>query len=645
MKKGRIETQFIQELLARIDIVDLISSYVDLKKAGRNYTGLCPFHGEKTPSFSVSSDKQFYHCFGCGVSGDAIKFIQEYRHFDFVEAVENLASATGLSVVYEKNQNSNFRSKNAAKNAEAKSKLEQKKQRGIELLSATKDFYEESFYADRFTQVRSYWQNRGFDHKIAKLFDIGFAEGQGLVNYLENKGFSFKEIEEQGLATKSERGEVKEKFWQRLIFPIRDAKGTVLGFGGRVINSDRKPKYLNSPETFLFDKSNIIYGLHQVKISRRKIDKILITEGYLDVIALFQAGIDYSVATMGTAIGETHISQLLKVSKNLIFCFDGDKAGFKAAQRGLLAVLPFLHKLEDIRFLILEAGEDPDSIIKKQGKDLFESRANKAIPLVEFFLEFIGANSMENTIDAKIKLINKSIPYLAQLPKNIYASDFIINKVADLASTNIANIQKEIEKFEQKQSERAKFSEQISKNRLALDAKVVEENRDFNSYQVDASEYSENYTKDFEYTDEDILSSFAEEKSLVAEVSYLLEVLMQDPKLATLLDDSLILKTNHLFFGILQKIKSMALVNKNLKQSDIFAYWYGTEAGDFLSKILQNSVLLTQIEEQFNLTQKNILLNLEMREIKTSKIEESLSTDERNKLFLEKIKKLQELKK
>lgn len=645
MKKGRIETQFIQELLARIDIVDLISSYVDLKKAGRNYTGLCPFHGEKTPSFSVSSDKQFYHCFGCGVSGDAIKFIQEYRHFDFVEAVENLASATGLSVVYEKNQNSNFRSKNAAKNAEAKSKLEQKKQRGIELLSATKDFYEESFYADRFTQVRSYWQNRGFDHKIAKLFDIGFAEGQGLVNYLENKGFSFNEIEEQGLATKSERGEVKEKFWQRLIFPIRDAKGTVLGFGGRVINSDRKPKYLNSPETFLFDKSNIIYGLHQVKISRRKIDKILITEGYLDVIALFQAGIDYSVATMGTAIGETHISQLLKVSKNLIFCFDGDKAGFKAAQRGLLAVLPFLHKLEDIRFLILEAGEDPDSIIKKQGKDLFESRANKAIPLVEFFLEFIGANSMENTIDAKIKLINKSIPYLAQLPKNIYASDFIINKVADLASTNIANIQKEIEKFEQKQSERAKFSDQISKNRLALDAKVVEENRDFNSYQVDASEYSENYTKDFEYTDEDILSSFAEEKSLVAEVSYLLEVLMQDPKLATLLDDSLILKTNHLFFGILQKIKSMALVNKNLKQSDIFAYWYGTEAGDFLSKILQNSVLLTQIEEQFNLTQKNILLNLEMREIKTSKIEESLSTDERNKLFLEKIKKLQELKK
>lgn len=645
MKKGRIETQFIQELLARIDIVDLISSYVDLKKAGRNYTGLCPFHGEKTPSFSVSSDKQFYHCFGCGVSGDAIKFIQEYRHFDFVEAVENLASATGLSVVYEKNQNSNFRSKNAAKNAEAKSKLEQKKQRGIELLSATKDFYEESFYADRFTQVRSYWQNRGFDHKIAKLFDIGFAEGQGLVNYLENKGFSFNEIEEQGLATKSDRGEVKEKFWQRLIFPIRDAKGTVLGFGGRVINSDRKPKYLNSPETFLFDKSNIIYGLHQVKISRRKIDKILITEGYLDVIALFQAGIDYSVATMGTAIGETHISQLLKVSKNLIFCFDGDKAGFKAAQRGLLAVLPFLHKLEDIRFLILEAGEDPDSIIKKQGKDLFESRANKAIPLVEFFLEFIGANSMENTIDAKIKLINKSIPYLAQLPKNIYASDFIINKVADLASTNIANIQKEIEKFEQKQSERAKFSEQISKNRLALDAKVVEENRDFNSYQVDASEYSENYTKDFEYTDEDILSSFAEEKSLVAEVSYLLEVLMQDPKLATLLDDSLILKTNHLFFGILQKIKSMALVNKNLKQSDIFAYWYGTEAGDFLSKILQNSVLLTQIEEQFNLTQKNILLNLEMREIKTSKIEESLSTDERNKLFLEKIKKLQELKK
>lgn len=665
MNKGIIDTQFIQNLLARLDIVDVIGSFIELKKTGKNYIGLCPFHGEKTPSFSVNSDKQFYYCFGCGTSGDAIKFVQEYKNMDFVEAVEYLASSVGMEVVWEKSDKT-YSSNQSSANKERKIAIKAKEDKAFKLLSATANFYTENFYADRFTQVRAYWQNRGFSYEIAKLFDIGFAEGKGLSEHLQNQGFDFEDIEQQGLISRTEQGAIKEKFWQRLIFPIRSGKGDILGFGGRVIEANRMPKYLNSPETFLFDKSKILYGLHQVKTKHRKIDRILITEGYLDVIALFQAGIDYAVATMGTAISEFHIGQLLKLTKNLVFCFDGDKAGFKAAQRGLLAILPFLNKVEDVRFLILEAGEDPDSIIKKQGKELFEARINKAIPLVEFFLEFIGANSMDSSLDAKIRLINNSVEYLAQLPKDIYATNFIINKVADLASTSVASVQNEIEKYVEAQKLRTRFSQENQQKSMALkganlnqaqfQANLNYENVNYalddehlhnHSQQEDFYQHSHSHSHAHSHTNSQ--EAIKEDKRLLGQVSFLLEVLMQKPSLAKTLDEKLINSTDKLFFGILRKLKEMTEASENLSSNDLLAYWYGTEAGNFLLKLRQNSVILQDVDNQFTTTQAQILKELALQEIKHKKNEstnaENLSDAERNQNLLQQIEKLKALKK
>lgn len=624
MNKGLIEPQFIQDLLAKIDIVDLIGSLIDLKKTGRNYTGLCPFHDEKTPSFSVSSDKQFYHCFGCGASGDAIKFMQEYRNMDFVESVEHLATSLGIEVI---------RAGKSSRPSLSASQVQAKKNRQLRafaLLKAACDFYQEAFYADRFISVRNYWKNRGFDYETAKIFDLGFAEGKGLVKHLEQEGFSFAEIEEQGLASKTERGTVKEKFWQRLIFPIKNAKGDILGFGGRVIEAGRMPKYLNSPETSLFDKSKILYGLYQLKSKPKKIERLLITEGYLDVIALANAGIDYSIATMGTAISQFHISELLRLSKNLIFCFDGDKAGFKAAQRALLAILPFLQKLEDVRFLILEEGEDPDSLLKKEGKELFEIRIQKAIPLVEFFLEFIGAYSLDSSLDAKIKLINTSVEYLAQLPQGIYATDFIINKVADLAETSIASVHTEIKKHRELQAHKRKFSQEVSKNRLALKKLQVQDST--NNYQ------------DVDIYAQAPIEEPLENKKLEAELYYLLEVLIQKPSLAKNLDERLFKTRGGFYSEVLSKLKYMAQKSNNLTKSDLLAYWYGTEVGNLLVKLLQNRVALTDVEEQFNATEAKILANLQMEQIQRKKIPQDADEQERNNSFLNKIEQLKKLK-
>lgn len=634
MNKGLIDPQFIQDLLARVDIVDLIGSLVDLKKAGRNYTGLCPFHDEKTPSFSVNSDKQFYHCFGCGASGDAIKFLQEYRNMNFVESVEHLATSLGIEVIRE---DKGLRPSLSASQVAAKKSREL---RVFELLSATCDFYKEAFYADRFIGVRNYWKNRGFNYEVAKNFDLGFAEGKGLVNYLEQKGFSFAEIEEQGLASKTERGHIKEKFWQRLIFPIKNAKGDILGFGGRVIENDRMPKYLNSPETSVFDKSKILYGLYQLKNKPKKIESILITEGYLDVIALAQAGIDYSLATMGTSISQFHISELLRLSKNLVFCFDGDKAGFKAAQRALLAVLPFLQKLEDVRFLILEAGEDPDSLLKKEGKELFEVRIKKAIPLVEFFLEFIGAYSMDSSLDAKIKLVNTSVEYLAQLPQGIYATDFIINKVADLAETSIAAIHTEIKKHLELQVHKKRFSQKASKNRLALKGK--EEQKSAKIALDSASEINPSTSLDT-YAEERFAAPL-ENKKLEAELYYLLEVLLQEPSLAKDLDENLLKATKGFYSKVLSGLKSMAQKSTGLTRSDLLAYWYGTEIGDLLVKVLQNRVALADVSEQFNKTQAKILVNIQMEKIQLEKISQDANEQERTNNFLNQINQLKKLK-
>jgi len=407
---GSIPRTFIDDLLTRVDIVDVIDSRVSLKKAGKSYKACCPFHNEKSPSFTVSPDKQLYHCFGCGASGSVIRFLMDYEHMEFVEAVEDLAKTAGVEVPYE---GSNRPKQNASKLYELH-----------ELMEQVCDFYTSqlNFHAQKAHAVE-YLKKRGLSGQTAKAFDIGYAPPgwDNLLQKFGNNPLTVKQLVDTGMLVVKDNGKTYDRFRERIMFPIRDRRGRVIAFGGRIID-EGVPKYLNSPETEIFHKSYELYGLNAVIKAGSAKDNILVVEGYMDVVSLANSGVNNAVATLGTAITEQHLQILVKQSNAVVFCFDGDTAGKKAAWRALETSLAYLQKGMQFRFMFLPDGEDPDTMVSQLGAEGFNELVDQAKPLSDFMLERLLEQADYRTIDGQANLIEKARPLIAKLPKGGFAN-------------------------------------------------------------------------------------------------------------------------------------------------------------------------------------------------------------------------------
>ncbi|OOF70696.1 DNA primase [Rodentibacter caecimuris] len=404
--KGLIPRQFIDDLLAKSNIVDVVNGRVKLKKAGQNYQACCPFHHEKTPSFTVSEKKQFYHCFGCGAHGNAISFLMEYDKLEFVEAIEELAASLGLEVPYE--QQTNQGNKKPRVNYQAKRNL-------YELMQDLAVFYQQQLSAYKVAQ--DYLVQRGLSKEIIERFQIGFVPNS--IDTVLRRFGTNREIQQKlfelGMLSRNEKGNVYDRFRHRIMFPIRDRRGRTIAFGGRVLN-DEKPKYLNSPETLTYHKGNEVYGLFEALRANDEPDLLLVVEGYMDVIALAQFGVDYAVASLGTSTTSEQIQQLFRVTEQIVCCYDGDRAGRDAAWRALENALPYLEDGRQLKFVFLPDGEDPDSYIRKYGKVQFDKYVANAQSVSEFMLAQLSPRVDFSSKEGKSKLVALAVPLIKQIP-------------------------------------------------------------------------------------------------------------------------------------------------------------------------------------------------------------------------------------
>ena len=411
-----IPSEFIDQLLDRVDIVDVISPRITLKKAGKDYQALCPFHTENTPSFTVSQNKQFYHCFGCGKSGSAIGFLMEFEGMEFVDSVETLAQSVGMEVPNQGNYSTNNNSKNL-----------------YQIVENANRYFVNHFRNNQ--DVQDYIKNRGISHETCQTFQVGYAPDQwdGLLKKLSQTNQN--EMQKAGLLAQNDAGRIYDKFRGRIMFPIQDRRGRVIAFGGRALQKDQKPKYLNSPETPLFHKGKELYGLNIArKHSQSK--SIIVVEGYMDVIALHEVGFKNAVATLGTATSQQHIVTLLRSYDEIIFCFDGDQAGIDAAWKALVISLPIYRDDKSIRFLFLPDKHDPDTYVKEHGAKPFQQQLDNASMLSTFLLRKLQEGLDIKTIDGRAQFIDKSRSYLSELPKGQFRK-LLTEEVGQIAKSTV----------------------------------------------------------------------------------------------------------------------------------------------------------------------------------------------------------------
>ena len=462
-----IDRDFINDLPNRVDIVGLINKRVALKKAGKDYKACCPFHEEKTPSFTVVPTKQIYHCFGCGESGGIIDFVMKYDHLSFVEAIETVAGESGISVVYDQ----------TAKPVDKRFK------RYNQIMSELNDFYQNQLKSSsEKNKVVSYAKKRGISGSIAKRFELGFAP-PGWTNLFDQYSMNEESVQDllsMGMIVpkKDKKDDYYDRFRNRLMFPIHNAKGSVIGFGGRVLSSQDNPKYLNSPETPLFSKSKELYGLYHCRKYSRKIDSILVVEGYMDVIALHQHGITNVVATLGTATTPAHLQVLSRSAETIVFCFDGDKAGRDAAWKALKTSLPSITSGLVIKFLILPQGEDPDTLINKESAKAFNSRIEGAQTLSSFLIEHIKSKVPFDTIEGKTLFLEKSASLINLVNYSIYRQQ-LIEGIANAIGQNIIQVEKAVE---QSKTQNNQFVSTIKSQQNKLNPGLVNKTTSANSH-------------------------------------------------------------------------------------------------------------------------------------------------------------------
>jgi DNA primase len=408
---GKIPQDFIDDLIARADITEVVGRRVQLKKAGREFKACCPFHDEKTPSFTVSPGKGFYHCFGCGAHGTAIGFLMEYDHMSFVEAIENLAGTMGVDV--------------------PRDQSDQPARRYDELFALMENVDKHWQRELReHSKATDYLKQRGIDGATARRFGIGFAP-DGWSNLLDKFGKTPETVERllaTGLIIRKDDGKHYDRFRERIMFPIRDQRGRCIGFGGRAIG-DGEPKYLNSPETVLFHKGRELYGLFEARQALRRIDQLVVVEGYMDVVALARNGIDFATATLGTATTADHLNRLFRITENVVFCFDGDRAGKAAAWRALENALPQIREGRQIRFVFLPDGHDPDSYVNEFGSDAFVKAVDDGVALSDFLISELSSQVDMDTVDGKARLAELAKPLVNDIPAGVYR-ELLIDSLA-----------------------------------------------------------------------------------------------------------------------------------------------------------------------------------------------------------------------
>ncbi len=417
---GRIPQRFIDDLLARVDIVEVIEQYVPLKKRGREHVACCPFHSEKTPSFTVSQDKQFYHCFGCGAHGTALGFLLDYERLEFVEAIEALASRIGLEVPRE---------------GVDKFPLEKHDTLYAALEKAAR-VYRQALRES--PHAIDYLKKRGLSGKTARDYGVGYApvDQRYLLQHFDEA--SMGDLARAGLIKQDERRGLRSRFWNRIMFPIHDRRGRVIGFGGRTLDSGL-PKYMNSPETPLFNKSESLYGLYELKQRQRKPERILLVEGYIDVLTLVQQNVHNVIATLGTATTRQHLQQIFRLTHEVVFCFDGDRAGRKAAWRALEQLLPLFRDGLAARFMFLPEGDDPDSLIQREGREAFMLRVAAAAPLADYLFEHLAEGIDVSDTAGRARLAELAKPLLEQLPDGVF-KELLYKELAQRTGASLATL-------------------------------------------------------------------------------------------------------------------------------------------------------------------------------------------------------------
>ncbi|MGR5242428.1 DNA primase [Photobacterium damselae] len=415
---GRIPRSFIDDLISRYDIVDVIDSRVKLKKKGKNFGACCPFHNEKTPSFSVSQEKQFYHCFGCGAHGNVLDFVMEFDRLEFVESIEELASQLGIEVPRE---NDNGSAPSGPRAAE--------KRNLYDVMAHIAQFYQSQLRTDEGQLAIDYLKGRGLSGEIVKKFAIGYVPDQwDLVrNRYGRDEASQQALVDMGMLIENDNGRRYDRFRGRVMFPILDRRGRVIGFGGRVLG-DGTPKYLNSPETPIFHKGRELYGLHQVLETHREPERILVVEGYMDVVALAQFGVDYAVASLGTSTTSEHIQTLFRQTSTVVCCYDGDRAGREAAWRAMEQALPYLLDGRELKFMFLPDGEDPDTYIRQYGKEEFEHQVSSAMSLIDFMFNSLTEQANMETKEGRSKLMTLAKPLIEKVAGEALR-EYLINKL------------------------------------------------------------------------------------------------------------------------------------------------------------------------------------------------------------------------
>jgi DNA primase len=420
---GLIPQDFIDDLIARADVVEVIGKRIQLKKAGREFKACCPFHDEKTPSFTVSPGKGFYHCFGCGAHGTAVGFLMEYEHMSFVEAIESLASLMGVDVPRDESD----------RPARRYDEL-------FSLMTSVQQHWQRCLRDD--TAAVDYVKQRGIDGGTAKRFGIGYAP-DSWSDVLDKFGKTSEAAERllaTGLVIRKDNGKHYDRFRDRIMFPIRDARGRTIGFGGRALG-EGEPKYLNSPETVLFHKGRELYGLYEARQALRQIGQLVVVEGYMDVVALARHGIDFSIATLGTATTADHLNILFRLTDNVTFCFDADRAGKAAAWRALENALPQVREGRQIRFVFLPDGHDPDSFVNEYGSDAFVEMLDNGVALSDFLIGELASQVDMTTVDGKARLAELAKPLIHKIPQGVYR-ELLIGSLADKVGLPPARLEK-----------------------------------------------------------------------------------------------------------------------------------------------------------------------------------------------------------
>lgn len=567
---ARLQQAFIDQILDRTDIVDVVDRRVKLKKAGKNYSACCPFHQEKTPSFSVNPEKQFYYCFGCGAGGNALGFIMDYERMEFREAIESLAQAAGIDM--------------PAEEVDSAPQVDNQKPLYESMERATKLY--EGFlrqHKDR-GRVVDYLKRRGLSGEVARDFRLGFApEGwDNLMQTLPDEA-SVGHALTAGLLIENDKGRKYDRFRDRVIFPIVNQRGKVIAMGGRVLG-DGKPKYLNSPETPLFSKSHELYGLHHIRKFAKNLSRIVVVEGYMDVIALAQFGIHYAVATLGTSVGKPHLELLFRRVEQVVFCFDGDDAGRKAAFRGMEAALPMMEDGRQVKFLFLPEGEDPDTVVRSKGAPHLEHMFDTAAPLEQFLFEQMGAGIDLTTMDGKARLSKLVAPYINQIPDGVYKT-LLFKSLAERTDMDVESLRR------LREVQETPSTSESSRNDYS-DMSPPPKEDDYGQFgNGPLSDHDEANPYDDMAQVAEIDSGFNDGVLMRA-----LGLIALHPPAALLVADEVIPDSSDRTASLLRQVVSLVRETPEMSTAALLGYWTNTDEGVALSAAAAKEVIDTESE-------------------------------------------------